>query len=103
MFAIVNISGFQEMVKKGDVLRVPSQEGDKDKVLTFGEVLLVVDGDKITFGMPFLKGASVEGKLMKHGRGEKIRIVKAHKRKRYRRVKGHRQGYTDIEITGIKL
>ena len=101
MYAVVQIAGFQELVKKGDTLKVPLQDAEPGKALIFGDVLLTVDGDKVNFGLPFLKGVSVEGTVKSHGRGDKIRIVKAHKRKRYRRVKGHRQDYTEVEVVKI--
>lgn len=66
-------------------------------------MLLLANGDDITVGAPFVAGATVALKVLAHGREDKIRIQKAHRRKRYRRVKGHKQGYTEIEITGISL
>jgi large subunit ribosomal protein L21 len=70
--------------------------------MTFENVLMIVDGEKVQIGAPYVKGATVEAKVIEHGRGDKIRVVKAHRRKRYRRVKGHRQDHTSIEVTGIK-
>ncbi len=100
MFAIVDIAGTQEKVEKGMKLKVPLMADEKGE-LTFDKVLLIADGDNIQTGNPLLSGFTVQAKVVAHGRGEKIRIVKAHRRKRYRRVKGHRQHYTEIEITGI--
>jgi large subunit ribosomal protein L21 len=101
MFALVDIGGFQEKVEKGMKLKVPLQEAESGKVLTFDKVFLISDGDKITIGSPLVSGASIEAKVLKHGRGEKIRIQKFKRRKRYRRVKGHRQHFTEIEITKV--
>ncbi len=101
MFALVDIGGFQERVEKGMKLKVPLQEAESGKVLTFDKVMLIADGDKITVGSPLVSGASVEAKVLGHGRSEKIRIQKFKRRKRYRRVKGHRQHFTEIEVTGI--
>ncbi|MBI3332438.1 50S ribosomal protein L21 [Candidatus Peregrinibacteria bacterium] len=103
MFAIVDIAGFQEKVAQGDTLEVPrivSKDGQK---LTLDRVLLVVNGDNITFGMPLLSGATVEAEILGNTRGEKIRVVKAHKRKRYRRVHGHRQQMMKIQIGKISV
>ncbi len=102
MFALVDIGGFQEKVQKGMKLKVPLQDAETGKVLTFDKVFLVSDGSKVTIGAPLVSGASVEAKVLSHGRGEKIRIQKFKRRKRYRRVKGHRQHFTEIEVTGIK-
>ncbi len=103
MFAIVDIAGTQEKVEKGMKLKVPSQDGDAGKALKFEKVLLIADGEDVRIGAPLVKGASVAAKIVGHGRGEKVRIQKFMRRKRYRRVKGHKQGYTEIEITGISL
>ncbi len=102
MFAIVNIAGTQEKVKEGDNLKVPLHALEAGKSVVFGEVLMLGNGDTITVGSPFISGASVEAKILSHGRGDKIRIQKAHKRKRYRRVAGHRQDFTEVEIVKIK-
>lgn len=101
MFAIVDIAGFQEKVEKGMKLKVPLQASDSGKTLTFENVLLVADGDNVKVGAPNVSGASVEVKVLNHGKGDKIRIQKFKRRKRYRRVKGHRQDYTEVEVTKI--
>ncbi len=100
MYAIVDIAGTQEKVETGMKLKVPLM-ADEHGNLTFEKVLLIADGDSVQMGAPLLSGFTVTAKVIAHGRGEKIRVVKAHRRKRYRRVKGHRQHYTEIEITGI--
>lgn len=104
MFAVVDIAGTQEIVRKGDKLQVPLHaDMETGKALTFENVLLVADGDKISIGAPIVSGASVAAKIIRHGKSDKVRVVKAHRRKRYRRVKGHRQAFTEIEVTGITL
>ena len=101
MFAIVDIAGFQEKVEKGMKLKVPMHAGSEGKTLTFGNVLLVADGDSVKIGSPLVSGASVEAKVLGHGKHDKVRIQKFKRRKRYRRVKGHRQGYSEVEVTKI--
>lgn len=101
MFAIVDIAGFQEKVEKGMKLKVPMHAGMDGKSVTFEKVLLVADGDSVKIGAPVVSGASVEAKVLGHGKADKIRIQKFKRRKRYRRVKGHRQGYSEIEVTNI--
>jgi large subunit ribosomal protein L21 len=102
VFAIVDIAGFQEKVQEGDVLQVPRLDAEKGKKMTFGDVLLLADGDNLTIGGPLVGGAMVEAEVVDHVRGDKIRVVKFRRRKRRTNVKGHRQDYTTIKITGIR-
>jgi large subunit ribosomal protein L21 len=101
MFAIVTIAGFQEKVEKGSVLRVPTLDSKEGANVSFSDVLLIADGSSVTLGTPVVEGAEVKAKILSHGRGDKIRVFKMKRRKRYRRTQGHRQNYTEIEITGI--
>jgi len=102
MFAVVDIAGFQEKVKEGEKIKVPLLSGEEGKTMHFEKVLLFVgENGETSVGMPYLSGMTVEAKILKHGRGEKIRVVKMRRRKRYRRVHGHRQDYTEIEIIKI--
>jgi large subunit ribosomal protein L21 len=104
MFAIVEIAGTQEKLEKGSKLKVPLHaDAETGKSLTFDKVLLIGNGDDVTIGAPFVAGATVEAKILRHGRDDKVRVVKAHRRKRYHRVHGHRQNFTEIEIMGIKV
>ncbi len=103
MFAIVDIAGFQEKVKEGDALRVPLLDAKEGATVTFNKVLLVAkSADDMKLGTPTVSGAVVEVKVVAHGKGDKIRVFKMKRRKRYRRVHGHRQDFTDIEVTKIK-
>ncbi|OIO52904.1 50S ribosomal protein L21 [Candidatus Peregrinibacteria bacterium CG1_02_54_53] len=103
MFAIVKIAGFQEKVEEGMKLSVPSLPAEPGSTVTFSDVLLMAKGeDDITVGVPTVAGASVEARVLAHGRDDKIRVYKMHRRKRYRRTHGHRQGFTEIEVTKIK-
>ena len=101
MFAIVDIAGFQEKVEKGMKLHVQLQDAEPGKSLTFDKVLLVSDGDTVKVGEPVVVGASIEVKVLGHGKDDKIRIQKFKRRKRYRRVAGHRQNYTEVEVMKI--
>lgn len=104
MFAIVDIAGFQEKVEKGMTLRVPLLAGEAGAAVTFDRVLLLVkDGGEIVIGTPHVSGASVEATIVKHGKGEKIRVFKMRRRKRYRRTHGHRQDFTEIEVKKITV
>ena len=101
MFAIVDIAGFQEKVEEGMKLQIPLQADDSGKKIIFDKVLLIADGDNVKVGAPTVAGASVEVNVLSHGKGDKIRIQKFKRRKRYRRVKGHRQDYTEVEVVKI--
>mgnify|MGYP001144934493 FL=1 len=70
--------------------------------ITFDKVLAILDGDKATFGTPVVEGASVEGKIVKNGKGKKIRIFKYNAKKGYRKRQGHRQPYTKVQIGAIQ-
>lgn len=101
MFAIVDIAGFQEKVQQGMTLKVPLQDAEKGAKLTFSNVLLTANDASVQIGAPYVSGASVETEILAHGRFPKIRVQKFTRRKRYRRVKGHRQDYTEIRVTKI--
>ena len=103
MFAIVDIAGTQELVQQGAKLRIPLMQAKQGDTVRFDRILLVSDGDRISVGSPAVEGVVVEGTILCHGRGGKIRVVKAHRRKRYRRVRGHRQHFTEIEVTGVTV
>ena len=101
MNAIVNISGKQFRVSKGDILKVNRQEwkvGDKVKI---DDVLLTDNKGEISVGNPIVNGASVTVKILEHNRDKKILIYKKKRRKGYQRKNGHRQGITLLEVVKI--
>lgn len=103
MFAIVDIAGFQEKVQEGMKLRVPTLDAEEGKTVKFDTVYLVAKSDSdVKVGTPTVSGASVEAKVVSHGRDKKIRVFKMKRRKRYRRTQGHRQGFTEVEVVKIK-
>jgi large subunit ribosomal protein L21 len=101
MYAVVKTGGKQYRVSAGDVLRVEKLAAEVGASLELDRVLMIADGDKVSLGAPFLDDGKVTAKVRAHGRGEKIKIIKFRRRKHYRRQMGHRQDYTEIEITGI--
>ena len=101
MYAVIVTGGRQYRVMQGEILRVEKLDAEPDSAITFDEVLLVGEGDTITVGTPAVAGASVAAKVRTHGRADKVRIVKFRRRKHYRKQMGHRQHYTEIEVTGI--
>ena len=102
MYAIINISGKQYKATSGARLRVPKQDCETGTSLTFDKVLLINDGKNTEVGEPILKGASVTGTIIEHGRNKKILVYKKKRRKGYQRKNGHRQWFTEIEFGTIK-
>ena len=102
-YAIFKAAGEQVKAEEGDLLRVPKLEGEPGAKVTFDEVLLSADGETIKTGQPTVKGAKVSAEIVRHGRGEKLFVFKFKKRKKYRRKTGHRQDFTEIKVTGLKL
>lgn len=102
MYAIINISGKQYKASSGARLRVPKQDGETGTRLTFDKVLLINDGKNTKIGEPVLKGVSVTGTIIEHGRDKKILVYKKKRRKGYQRKNGHRQWFTEIEFDSIK-
>jgi len=102
-YAIFKAAGQQFRAEKGLTMKVPSIPGEPGSKVTFEEVLLSSDGEKIRAGQPTVKGAKVVAEIVKHGRDKKIVVYKFRRRERYRRKQGHRQGYTEIKITDLKV
>ncbi len=101
-YAIFKAAGQQFRASPGDSLQVPSLDVEPGKKVTFDEVLLTSDGEKIKTGTPMVKGAKVTAEVVEHGRGPKLQIFKFKRRKSYRKKTGHRQGYTQIVIKDVK-
>ena len=99
--AIIVTGGKQYRVAEGDVIFVEKLEAEEGASVTFDQVLAVIDGETSTFGAPYVDGASVSGKVLKQGKGRKIRVYKMKPKKGYRNTKGHRQPYTKVEIGAI--
>lgn len=100
MYAIVETGGKQYRVTKGDLIQVEKLEKEKGKI-TLDKVLLIENDKETLVGAPYIEGAAVEAKVLDHGKGKKIIIYKYKAKKDYRRKQGHRQPYTEIEITGV--
>lgn len=102
MYAVIATGGKQYKVTKGETLRVEKLDGDEGSTVKLDNVLMVADGDKVSVGTPTLDKASVTAKITAHGRGDKVEIIKFRRRKHSRTQAGHRQSYTEIEVTDIK-
>ncbi len=103
MYAIIEACGKQYKVSKGDVVFFEKLDGEEGKKVKFDKVVLVSDEGKVEVGTPYVKGAAVEGKVVAHGKAKKIIVFKYKAKKNYRRKQGHRQPYTKVEITSIKV
>jgi large subunit ribosomal protein L21 len=103
MYAIVEIAGQQFKVAKDQKVFVNRLTGEEGDSISFDNVLLTGDGDDITLGAPAINGASVDAKITRHVKGDKVIVFKKKRRKGYRVKNGHRQSLTEISITGISL
>lgn len=102
MYAIVDIRSKQFKVSEGDTLYVPYQkELEAGDEVTYADVMLLAENGDIQIGQPVLEGASITAEVLDHVKGEKKTVFKFKRRNRYRIKRGHRQPYTQIEITGI--
>ena len=102
MLAIIKTGGKQYIVKPGDKLKVEKIDEKEGKEIFFDEVLLVEKNKKLEIGTPHVRDVKVEAKVLSHGKGDKIIVFKYKAKKRYKRKIGHRQPFTEIEITSIK-
>ncbi len=103
MYAIIESCGKQYKVAEGDVVFFEKLDAEEGKKVSFDKVVLVSDGKKVEVGAPYVKGVKVEGKVVAHGKAKKILVYKYKAKKNYRRTQGHRQPYTKVEITSVKL
>jgi large subunit ribosomal protein L21 len=102
MYAIVSINGVQTKVTPDAVLDVPRLAGEPGSRLTFDQVLVLADGDRIAVGQPTVKGAKVTAEVVEHLRGDKVRVFKFKRRREYRRRRGHRDALTRIKVSAIQ-
>ena len=97
-FSIIQTGGKQYKVSTGQKLKIEKLEAEVDGNFVFDKVLLTVDGESVKIGTPYVEGAKVEAIVLKQGKGEKKIVFKYHSKARYRKKKGHRQLFTEVEI-----
>ena len=102
MFAIVETGGKQYKVIPGQKLKVEKLEVATGANLTLDKVLLVADGEDVKVGTPYLEGVRVETKVLSQARHDKVIVFKYHSKTRYKKKKGHRQHYTELEVMSVK-
>jgi large subunit ribosomal protein L21 len=101
MYAVIKTGGKQYRVSEGDTLRVERLDAGTGDAVEFDEVLMVGEGDDVRIGTPLVDGGKVTAMVKQHGRGGKVEIIKFRRRKHHLKRMGHRQQYTEVEITGI--
>ena len=101
MYAVVKTGGKQYKVTQGEYLKVEKLEGNEGDTIELDQVLMIADGDKLTIGSPMIDGGKVIATIKSHGRAKKVEIMKFHRRKHHQKRTGHRQYFTEIEVTSI--
>ncbi len=97
-FAIIESGGKQYRISTGDKVRVEKLPVDEGGNFIFDKVLLLVDGENIQIGTPYISGATIEGKIIKQAKDKKKIVFRYHSKTRYRKKKGHRQLYTEVQV-----
>jgi len=100
MYAVIQTGGKQYRVSEGMTLKVEKINAEEGSNVELDKVLMVADGDNVQVGTPYLDGR-VTATVKSHGKGKKVHIVKFKRRKHHLKRQGHRQQYTELEITGI--
>lgn len=101
MYAVFRTGGKQYRASEGDRLRVERLDANVGDSVEFDQVLLVGEGSDVKVGKPLLAGGKVGAKVLAQGRADKVTIIKFKRRAHYKRKRGHRQLYTEVQITSI--
>jgi large subunit ribosomal protein L21 len=101
MYAVIKTGGKQYRVSRGDTLKVEKLEAGEGDAVEFDQVLMVGEGADVKVGTPYVEGSRVSARVKSQGRGHKVEIIKFRRRKHHMKRMGHRQDYTEVEITGI--
>ena len=101
MYAVIETGGKQYRVSQGQRIKVEKLDAAAGDTVNLDKVLMLANGEDVKIGAPYIKGGQVTATVASHGRADKIRVVKFRRRKHYRKSSGHRQDYTELEITAI--
>ncbi|MEQ1668780.1 MAG: 50S ribosomal protein L21 [Sulfuriferula sp.] len=101
MYAVIKTGGKQYRVIAGEKIKVEQITADVGSEIVLDQVFMVANGDDIKIGAPLVNGAKVTATVLSHGRHDKVKIFKMRRRKHYQKHQGHRQNYTEIQISGI--
>ena len=102
MYSVINTSGFQFKVNAGQIVRLPLMQVETGSTVTFDQVLLANDGTATQVGQPVVKGAKVSAEVLLHGKTDKVMVFRRKRRKGFRRLRGHRQDFTEVVITSLE-
>ncbi len=102
MFAVIETGGKQYKVSPGQKIQVEKLDVKEGAKLTLDKVLLVAEGEEVRVGAPYVEGVKAETKVLKHGKEDTKIVFKYHPKTRYRKKKGHRQQFTELEVLSIK-
>ena len=101
MYAVIKTGGKQYKVAAGEKIKVELLDAEVGAEVTIDQVLAVGSGDGLTVGAPLVAGATVSATVVSHGKHDKVRIFKMRRRKHYKKSQGHRQNYTELEISAV--
>ncbi len=101
MYAVIKTGGKQYKLAQGEVIRVEKLDAEEGSSVELDKVLMIADGESVNVGTPFIEGGKVTATVKSHGRAKKVEIMKFRRRKHHQKRTGHRQYYTEIEVTGI--
>ena len=101
MYAVIQTGGKQYRVKEGATLKIEKLELSEGDSIEFDKVLMLGEGSDVKIGLPFVDGGKVSAKVLAQGRHKKVKIIKFKRRKHHMKQMGHRQYYTEVQITGI--
>ena len=103
MYAVIKTGGKQHKVAEGEILKVEKLKASEGDPIDITDVLLIEKEGEVTLGSPFIEGAKVTAKILRHGKEDKVTIIKMKRRKDYRKKQGHRQNYSEIQIEQISV
>jgi large subunit ribosomal protein L21 len=103
MYAVIKTGGKQHKVAEGEILKVEKLKASEGEPVDITDVLLIEKDGEVTLGSPFIEGAVVTAKILRHGKEDKVTIIKMKRRKDYRKKQGHRQNYSEIQIEQISV
>ena len=103
MYAVIKTGGKQHKVAEGEILKVEKLKASEGEPVDITDVLLIEKDGEVTLGSPFIEGAKVTAKILRHEKEDKVTIIKMKRRKDYRKKQGHRQNYSEIQIEQISV
>jgi len=101
MYAVIQTGGKQYRVSEGSTIKVEMLKAEQGASVELDKVLMITNGDDVKVGAPFIEGGKVTATVKAHGRGKKVTIIKFKRRKHHMKRQGHRQWFTELEVTGI--